>query len=156
MLDVNTTTLGYYRILSHTDRVLYIAAEDGVMPTAAQSLQVRQKFFEVETNGSSGLGPTYLSAGDPVPIANVRIGFAFHQDPSDPLAQRFPVDPTDFVYNLADPAVQEQIRSLGASYVQWDVLFDTSFAPNSSATPPSFGPSSPRPALRYLRLPFRF
>ena len=62
----------------------------------------------------------------------------------------------DFVYNLADPAVQEQIRTLGASYVQWDVLFDTSFAPNANATPPSFGPSSPRPALRYLRLPFQF
>jgi hypothetical protein len=35
-------------------------------------------------------------------------------------------------------------------------LFDCSFQSQPSDVPPDFGPSTPRPELHFLRLPFRF
>ncbi len=157
LLDANDTLLGSFRILTHGDRDMLLATDGGAFPAGAAKARVRAKFFHLATNGVPGLGPTYLgSAGTRVPIANVRIGFAFHQDPSDPTALRFPSDPEQFAYNLSDPAVQEQVRLLGAAFVQWDVLFDTAFKTAPGDAPPPLSPDTPRPELQFLRLPFRF
>jgi len=158
--DSNGTKVGSFRILAHTESTLQVAAADGALPASAATVQVLAKFFSIETEGVEGLGPTYRGFVNarPVPNANVKIGFAFHQDPADPaqLAQRYPADPTEFVYDLEDEQVQKELRLLGATYVQWDILFDTQFRSVPEDVPPPFGPSSPRPALRFLRLPFRF
>ena len=147
-----------YRILSHTNRVLTLATEGGALPVEAAKVQLRAKFFKFVTNGREGLGGTYpASVGQSrVPLSNVRIGFAFHQDPANPAAQRYPAQDGSYVYDLNDPVVRENIRQLGASFVQWDVFFDCSFKSLPTDTPPAFGPGSPLPELHFLRLPFRF
>ena len=120
-------------------------------------MRVVAKFFEVFTDGEEGLGATYAgSQSNRVPFANIKFGFAFHQNPQDPQAERFPAAPGTFLYDLSDPAVQEQIRQLGASFVQWDLLFDTQFKSHPSDAPTGLTPETPRPELRFLRLPFRF
>lgn len=157
LLDSGDLQVGSFRILSHTDREVVLATEAGPFPASATKLRVRAKLFNITTAGNAGLGGTYLgSSGLRVPIANVRIGFAFHQDPSDPLAQRFPAGANQFCYDLTDPAVQETVRLLGAAFVQWDVLFDTAFKAAPADTPPVLSPDTPRPQVEFLRLPFRF
>ena len=121
----------------------------------AQQVRVVAKFFDLVTGGVAGLGGTYIgSSGDRIPIANVRFGFAFHKNPQDANAPRYPT--TGFVYDLSDPLVQESVRAIGASFVQWDVLFDTAFRTTPQDGPPALNPETPRPELRFLRLPFRF
>jgi len=155
------TQLASFRILSHTDRELVLSTASGAFPTNAAQMRVRAKFFEVVTDGVSGLGPTYQGAsGVRLPIANVKIGFAFHTNPADPVnGIRYPAG-NAFEYDLANPAVQETIRALGASFVQYDVLFDTAFrrlaGGASGDNPPALAPNTPRPELRFLRLPFRY
>ena len=41
----------------------------------------------------------------------------------------------------------------GAAFVQWDVLFNLTYLRNGQG---ELSPSSPRPELRFLRLPMRF
>jgi hypothetical protein len=141
--------------------VLLLSTEVGVLPAAAVKLQVRAKFFKIVTNGGEGLGPTYTNLNGtnnhPIPNANVRIGFAFSTDPTstDPTT-RFPPASGTFTFDLANPATIEQIRQLGPTFVQWDVLFDTGFKTTQGDTPPSLSPSTPRPELHFLRLPFQF
>ncbi|MBL9079832.1 MAG: hypothetical protein JNL08_20205 [Planctomycetes bacterium] len=159
-LNAAGTKVGSFAILSHTNRVLLLSPAGGAFPTTAARMQVRAKFFKVITAGLEGLGGTYPGTGGAAtPIANVRIGFAFHDNPKSSQATRVPAlvpgQPETFLYDLSDPAVQEQIRALGLTFVQWDVVFDGAFKPGS-ANPPEFGPSSPRPELHWLRLPFRF
>ncbi|MCK5943526.1 MAG: hypothetical protein KAI24_16205, partial [Planctomycetes bacterium] len=157
LLDASGELLGSYRILSHTQNELVLSPESGALEVAAVEARVIAKFFEVFTNGQQGLGSTYAgSQSNRVPIANIRFGFAFHQNPQDPNAQRLPATPGTFLYDLSDPAVQEQVRQLGASFVQWDLLFDTQFRAAAADTPPGLNPETPRPELRFLRLPFRF
>ena len=153
----STEVLASYRILSHTANQLVLATDGGPLPTGATHLRVRAKFFEVFTNGEEGLGPTYPgSGGSRVPISNLRFGFAFHQNPQDPSAQRYPAAPGTYAYDLSDPAVQEAVRALGAPFVQWDIVFDTAFRSDPADQPPALNPETPLPELRYLRLPFRF
>jgi hypothetical protein len=159
VLNAADVQVGSFRILTHTDRELTLSPENGAFPSTAAKLRVRAKFFDVVTNGEKGLGPTYVGATaiageNRRPVANVRIGFAFHQNPADPTAQRFPA--TGYTYDLADPVVQEQVRALGAAFVQWDVLFDSRFRADATDAPPALTPDSPRPELHFLRLPFRF
>lgn len=158
LLNPSGSVRGSYRILSHTDRVLFVS-QDGLLDPTALTLQVRAKFFKVKTDGSEGLGSTYVGTGGTVvPISNVRIGFAFHQNPDQAAsgATRYPAG-DGFAYNLTDPAVQEQIRALGASFVQWDVQFNCAYkASAADVNPRPFGPSSPRPEMQFLRLPYRF
>jgi len=157
LLDAGDAVLGSYRILSHTQNELVLSPESGALEVAATQVRVIAKFFDIVTDGASGLGPTYAgSQSNRVPIANVRFGFAFHQNPQDPTAQRFPATEGTYVYDLTDPAVAEQIRALGANFVQWDLLFDTRFQSASTDSPPGLTPETPRPELHFLRLPFRF
>ena len=160
LLNSAGSVVAGYRILRHTDRELIVEAAAGAIPTQADRVQVRAKFFKVVTNGSEGLGPTYSALGGlPIPISNVRIGFAFHQDP-DPtnlLAGRFPASSEqEFVRDMNDPGLQAWIATNGAPrYVQWDIVFDMAYKPGP-ATPPALNPSTPRPQIDFLRLPFRF
>ncbi|MBX3461896.1 MAG: hypothetical protein KF830_01910 [Planctomycetes bacterium] len=160
ILNAANAQVGSFRILQHTSQVLLLSPEGGAFPAfpaVAKKLRVRAKFFQVVTGGAEGLGSTYVGTGGGlVPTANVRIGFAFHSNPKDAGAPRFPATAGTFTYNLADPAVQEQIRALGLTFVQWDITFDGTFQNAPSDAPPAFGPTTPRPELHWVRLPFRF
>jgi hypothetical protein len=148
--------VGGFRILSHTDRELFLATESGALPATATQLRVTAKFFEIVTNGVEGPNVTYEGANGRVPVANVRIGFAFHANPGDSTAERFPAAAGTFLYNLSDPAVQETIRTKNLTFVQWDVIFDQAYKVNALDAPLPLRPTTPRPELRFLRVPFRF
>lgn len=155
LLSASGSVLGGYRILAHGPQQVMLAVE-GVLPAAAASMRVQAKFYEVVTNGVEGLGQTYAGLTGRVPVANVRIGFAFHTDPKSATAARFPAAAGTFTYDLADPAVQDTIRALGAKFVQWDVLFDTAYQSVPGDQPLALRPDTPRPELRFLRVPVRF
>jgi hypothetical protein len=163
LLNNAGSVLAGYRILSHTANEILVEPIAGLVPTQATQVQVRAKFFKIVTNGSEGLGPTYQESVNnptPIPFANVRIGFAFHQDP-DPnniLAGRYPAtSEQDFVRDLNDPNLQAWIATNGAPrYVQWDVVFDMAYHPTNPALSRTLTPSTPRPQIEFLRLPFRF
>jgi len=110
------------------------------------------------TNGTEGLGPV-VTGTPPIPIANLRIGFAFHNNPQDGLPGRFPAGEQQFLYDLDSQAFRDWItqqsqippaRNRHPRYVQWDVIFDIDNAGQG------LRPTSPRPELHFLRLPFRF
>jgi len=160
LINAAGSVLVGYRILSHTADELIVQPTAGLVPSQATSVQVRSKFFKVVTNGAEGLGPTYSElGGPPIPIANVRFGFAFHQDPdpSNILAGRYPeTSEQDFVRDMNDPGLQAWIAANGAPrYIQWDVIFDMAYKPGP-AVPPALNPSTPRPQIDFLRIPFRF
>lgn len=162
LLNATNAVVGSFRILSHTSRSLVLSPESGSLPDSATKVQVRAKFFKVVTNGVEGLGSTYIgSTGDRVPNSNVRIGFAFHRKPAAGTG-RFPTDPQAFVSDIGglatDPAFQAYVAANGnPAFVQWDILFDGEFRVDlDDDVPPPFGPSTPRPELHFLRVPFRF
>jgi len=156
-LSAGNLVLGSFRVLSHTNSVLLLSPETGAFPSAATKIQLRAKFFRMETDGVEGLGTSYIGTGGGfVPNTNVRIGFAFHKDPANLAAPRYPATAGTFAYDLSDPAVQEAVRSQGLTFVQWDLTFDGQFKSNAADSPPTFGPTTPRPELHWLRLPFRF
>ncbi|MEC7725848.1 MAG: Ig-like domain-containing protein [Planctomycetota bacterium] len=163
LLNSAGSILTGYRVLSHSGNELLVEASAGLVPTQATQVQVKAKFFKIVTNGSEGLGSTYQeSVGNPTPIpySNVRIGFAFHQDPdpSNILAGRYPASSEqDFVRDLNDPGLQAWIAANGAPrYVQWDVVFDMAYHPTNPALSQTLTPSTPRPQIEFLRIPFRF
>jgi len=156
LLDVGGAVVGSFRILSHSGAALLLDPQGGMLPANASRVQIRAKFFAVAVGGTEGLGPVYSPLGSDrrIPNANVRIGFAFHQDPAAATG-RFPADAQTFLYDLHDPDFLHWVAVRGAPrYVQWDVVFDLAFADDS--VPPSLSPTSPRLELRFLRLPFRF
>lgn len=158
LLNASNSLLGSFRILGHDDTSLWLAPDSQTLPTGVAKLRVRAKFFQIVTRGSEGLGPVYLPSGTttPIPNANLRIGFAFHQNPQGPTTGRFPADPKQFLYNLEDAAFQAWVATNGAPrYVQWDVTFDAAYSVGGSV-PPSISPDSPLPELHFLRLPFRW
>ncbi|MFY9345947.1 MAG: hypothetical protein WAT39_25870 [Planctomycetota bacterium] len=161
LLNASGAVLSGFRILSHTANQLLVDGTGDLLPPDATQVQVRAKFFKVVTNTAEGLGPVYVPAGGgvPIPIASVRFGFAFHQNPSltNPLTGRFPSSSeNDFLSNLEDPAFLAWLAANGPPrYVQWDVTFDMAYKPGSGQ-PPALNPSTPRPELHFLRLPFRF
>jgi hypothetical protein len=173
--DANGSLLGQYRIISHTSQVVFLSPDQGPLPTQLNdvSLQIVAQFFDVRTNGVPGLGPTYTNtAGGQSPVANVRFGFAFHKDPSQALSQgmdplRFPQQVGTFLYDeatpldLSDPATQDLIQTMhgGMPFVMWDVQFNTRFSetePGNTRLLTPLSPSSPRPELHFLIVPYRF
>jgi hypothetical protein len=162
LLNGTGSVVGSFRIVSHSDSVLLLDPDVDVLPSDALQVRIVAKFFKIVTNGAEGLGPTYtplLAGATPIPNANVRIGFAFHQDPTstDPTS-RWPLPPheQDFAHDLTDPAFLAWIGVHGAPrYVQYDVTFDLTYRKDGSV-PPGLSPTSPRPELHFLRLPFRF
>jgi hypothetical protein len=156
LLNITGSVIGSFRIVSHTTSELLLDPGLDVLPTTAVRVQIRAKFFKIVTKGAEGLGPTYTPVGTDrvIPNANVRIGFAFHQNPQV-AGGRFPADEQQFVHDLDDPTFLAWIGANGAPrYVQYDVIFDLTYEDNSVA--PSLSPTSPRPELHFLRLPFRF
>jgi hypothetical protein len=148
------STIASYRILQHTEQELLVAVGEDLLPTDATQVAIRAKFFKIITDGSEGLGRAALFAGQAMPLANVRIGFAFHVDPNPAnlLNGRFPNTSLQaFQYDLEDPALLSWLATNQPRYVMWDVLFDMSFKPGEQLSS-----STPRPELHYLRLPFRF
>ena len=174
LADINGTVQGSYRIVGHDGRNLWLSPDQGALPQnlTGLNLQVVARFFDVTTNDSAGLGPTYKGGVGRVPVANLRIGFAFHKDPSKPALQgggldlnRLPSDPTQFLYDLSDPTVQEAVRQFagatsesGARFMKWDVLFNIRFSedPGNTNGATVVSPSSPRPALNFLVVPYRY
>ncbi|HZN41570.1 MAG TPA: hypothetical protein VFD82_22380, partial [Planctomycetota bacterium] len=157
LINTNTVLAGF-RILSHTDSELLLDPTSGALPTNATKFRVRAKFLKVITNGTEGLG-TVVAGPNPTPVANLRIGFAFHNDPQAGLSGRFPPNEQDFLRDLDDPTFLNWIAQQSAAangrnrhprYVQWDVIFDLGFAGQP------LRPTTPRPELHFLRLPFRF
>lgn len=165
--------LAEFRILHHTDRFLVLSPESGLLPphtsqdpdNGAARLQILAKFFDVVTNDVSGLGPSYGpdSSGRTLPQANVRIGFAFHQDATRALADgddplRMPMRVGTFLYDLGDPTTVEAVRDFHAPYVQWDLIFETRFKadPLDPVEPAGLSPSTPLPMINYLVIPYRF
>jgi hypothetical protein len=156
--------------------VFFLSNEDPLpAELSGLRLQIVAQFFDVRTDGRPGLGPTYLNIdGLQTPIANVRIGFAFHQDPSQALAQgndplRFPPLVGSFLYDgdsaggppldLSDPAVQDQIQGLHSQFIQWDIQFNTRFSetePGNTRAASNLSPASPRPEVLFLVIPYRF
>jgi hypothetical protein len=156
LLNNADSVLAGFRILSHTASELWLDPTAGALPLNATKFQVRGKFFKIITNGTEGLGPV-VPGGSPVPLANLRIGFAFHNNPQDGLGGRFPTKEQDWLYDLDDPVFVEWIsqqpplgRNRHPRYVQWDVIFDI------DRTGQGLKPSTPRPELHFLRVPFRF
>ncbi|MCA8974776.1 MAG: hypothetical protein KDC98_08640, partial [Planctomycetes bacterium] len=155
LLGVGGAAIGSQRILSHDSSSMLLAVDGSLLPTGIEQVRVLAKFFKVTTDGSEGLGHTWLYDEQPVPEANVRIGFAFHQDPSVATG-RYPADPEQFVYDLDDAGLQAWILANGApAFLQWDVTFDMTYDPFDTGAR-SLRPNSPRPMLEYLRIPFRF
>jgi len=114
LLNDANAVLGGFRILSHTSQSLLVAADGDGLPAGATKLQIRAKFFEIVTNGAPGLGPTYTYAGTTVPNANVRIGFAFHRDPSSSVpTDRFPADAQEFVHDV------DGLFAPGSAFLAW-------------------------------------
>lgn len=156
--DPGETVLARYRILAHDERELLVEPGAELLPTNASMLRIVARFFDITTNGIEGLLPRPSSgAGGLVPQANVRVGFAFHTDPSNanPLAGRYP--PTSeqhFVQDLADPQLLLWLAANQPRFVQWDITFDVAFDGGTGA--PRLTISPPRLALQSLRLPFRF
>ena len=157
LLAADGSVVGSHRIMAHTANEMVLSSADGALDSTAVEARVVAKFFEVITDGQDGLGGSYIgNSGARIPVANVRFGFAFHQDPQDGNAARYPATPGTFAYDMTDPVVQEAVRALGANFVQWDILFDTAFKTVTQDGPPNLNPESPRPELQFLRLPFRF
>ncbi len=146
-----------YRILAHTERTLVVEPGETFPTAAARSIRVAAKFFEVfaQSNRES-LGEVGTTGA---PTSNVRIGFAFNTDPSDTTnGMRYPASPGQFAFDLRDPALLTFLQSERPKYVQWDVLFNIRYDPQTSDNISGQPLSSTRilPALNYLVLPYRF
>jgi hypothetical protein len=98
--------------------------------------------------------PSTNAGGAPTPVANVRIGFAFHTDPDGAAGQRFPAANGSFVHDLQAPDVVQFLTSQKPRFVMWDVLFDQAWTGGGAAAAPSL--TRPRLELHELRLPFGF
>ena len=160
VFDGPNSEYGSYRILAHNATELWVSAEAGSRQPPASvagfKLQVLAKFFQLKVDGVESFGRTFRGSAV-VPVSNVRIGFAFSSSPTDP-TQRFPLDPNSFVFDLTNPTVQEQIRALHKSFMQWDVVFDTAYPSTIGELPSPATPdlTAPRTELHFLRIPFRF
>ena len=169
VLRQGPTVVGEFRILGHDGSALYVDAGDGVVPDGVPlRLDVLAKFFTVFTGDVEGFSKSFVgrdgTGGNPnvrVPRTNLQIAFAFHQNPSDPTAQRYPSivpgSPLTFFADWDNPARLEEIRSGGYRYVMYDIIFDSKFEvdprfPNTAEV----NPEEPRLELRRLVLPYRY
>lgn len=139
----------WLRVVASDRDVLWLDAEDP-MPTTATAVQIRASFVDLASPevpiGTEGQGAA-------APLANARIGFAFHRHPDaattgsvDP--DRLPNDPREWLFDLGDPALAPMLRAFGPSHVQWDVRFES-----------GVDAAHPEPAtiaLRRIHLPVRF
>ncbi|MCA8974654.1 MAG: hypothetical protein KDC98_08025, partial [Planctomycetes bacterium] len=159
LLNGAGVSLGSFRIVQHSNRVLRLSTESGALPAGVASVQLRQRYISIVTNGVPGLGGTYPGSVPQtrVPQSNLRIGFAFHQNPSTTsTGSRYPTTEGEYLYNLSDSQVQTIIQGMAMPFIQYDLLFDGEFQSVSGDRPLPLGPDTPRPELHFLRVPFRF
>jgi len=154
--------LAGFRILGHDAERLWLAPE-GLLPEVARIRQARvvAKDVDFTIGGFHGFGPPVaLASGGLAPLANLRLGFAFHADPSRAVPSgyvqlRFPPQVGTFLYDLEAPGVVAAMRT--RPFVQFEVLFDLLYAESlGAATPRVLGTGLPRPELRGLVVPYRF
>jgi len=143
------------RVLGHDGTSIYLDPQGEALPTVeVASVQLAAKFVTVETNGAKGLGP----AANGAPLANVRVGFAFYRDATDPSTRR-PQSGFEYGLNLQNTDLVRMLRDEHYRYVQYDIVFNTLFSPtaaNNLDTSRALRPSLPRPKVRELVLPFQF
>ena len=169
-----STPLGQFRIMGHTASTIFLSTESGALANITSSsdsrvkLHVIEKFFDIFTNGVEGFSQSFVGRSGSkypsvrIPRANVRIRFAFHQNPGDPSAKRFPPAVTTgaprFFADWDNPAEIEKLRVGGYRFVLYDILFNTQYEwdpigfPNTN----SLSPDTPRPEIRRLVLPYRY
>ncbi len=159
--------LGEWLILGNTDKKIYLDPKGGAAfspSLAGNQFRVVAKYFDIWTAGAKGF-PLRVNGKESSPRVNVRFGFAacagFDKD-GNPIA-RYPAK--GFAYDLETPSEREKFWSdgkggyLGRPYVMFDILFNLSYNPQDPTNPMSFGeltPTTPRPEVRSLVLPFRF
>ncbi len=169
--------LDSYRILWHDDRALVLAAEGPLAVAAALVVQVQVVADLIGFDGGHGgdFGGVRVERGRNVPLANARVGFAFHTNPNRPRLvggldlNRWPREPNTFLFelDLSRPDVLRQVRDLGKTlgvtdgptWVQYDVTFNTAFSEGAAGQVDPTRPASvrgPRPSLRWLVLPVQF
>lgn len=169
--DGSGKALADFRMLGATANELFLDAREGAMPAGVASLQILEKFVEVFTDGQEGLGPIFDVGTDRYPIANVQLGFAFHKDPSKPdiVTQgntlidrnRFPAALNTYVYDLetdGSSAERELLRKAHFPFAKIQVRFNLNYNPADPSLPGpnTAGPTSSRPALRFVRLPYSY
>jgi hypothetical protein len=162
LLDGTNAKVGELRILAHDEKTLWLAADGAPFPDPQGIARVRivAKYFDLVTNHSPGFGGVKTTGTKPVPVANVRIGFAFHEDPSQGLAngldpKRYPQAVGTFAFDLSDPGAIAAMR--GKPFVQWELLFNTLYteAPGN-LRPEGLDPGAPLPEIHSLVVPYRF
>jgi hypothetical protein len=158
LLDAGGGVLVRLDVLDHDGTDLTLAAA-AALPDGATHVRIVAAFFGVVTPGRGALPAAPLGPlQSPVPTANVRLGFAFHVDPTraDPLDGRYPPTGTgDFVYDLAAPELRAWLAANRPRFVQWDATFDLAYDAGFGP-PPAPLPDTARPRLTSLRLPFGF
>ena len=169
VVRLGPTVVSEFRILGHDGMAVYVDASDGVLPDVGEfRLDVQAKFFSIYTGDIEGYSRSFVgrdgTGGNPnvrVPRSNLQIAFAFHQDPGDPNARRFPAvvpgSPITFFADWDNPAKLEEIRSGGYRFVMYDIIFDSKYEvdprfPNTTAV----SPEDPRLEIRRLVLPYRY
>jgi hypothetical protein len=161
-----------YRILAHQGDVVVVSADAEPLLERAATLQVRAEFFGVARGPNPGFGEPIAEAGRAIPASNVRIGFAFHVDPTrqraglDPL--RLPADSGEFLFglDLARPDVLRAVREFaqrhaaarGTLAVQWDVTFNAAYSERTRSGVAAERRDVAERALRlhYLTIPFQY
>ncbi len=154
-LMAGSNVVGEFRVLDHDGTAVYLSPTGGAVPAGVTSVQLVGKFVTVETEGVSGLGQFQNG----VPLANVRIGFAFYRDARDP-ATRSPLTGFHYDLNQANTTLVRTLRDGHYRFVQYDIVFNTLFSPNAATKnidrDRKLAPTAPRPRVRELVLPFQF
>ncbi len=159
--------LGEWLVLGNTDNKIYLSPEGGSAFSASlagNAFRVVGKYFDIWTAGAEGF-PLRVEGKTASPVVSVRFGFAAcsgFDSQGNPI-DRYPAK--GFAYDLETPSEREKFwkdgsgKYLGRPYVMFDVLFNLSYNPADPGVPHSYGelqPSTPRPEVRRLVLPFRF
>jgi hypothetical protein len=160
------------RIAGHDDRRLWLVGDRELLREPA-SVEVFSAPVDVRVDGVSGLG-SFVEFGTLLrqrePRQNLRLGFAFHRDPSSPRIverngqehdlHRFPTLLGSFVTDLESQgpgSLREQLLDLQLPYARLRVDFDLNYrrSPENHASPRS-SDQLPVMELRRVLLPYRY
>jgi hypothetical protein len=156
-LLTGSDVVGEFRVVGHDGTSIYLDPQGaGVLPTGVTRVQLAGRFVVVETGGVKGLGAIANGA----PLANVRVGFAFYRNATDPTT-RFPLTGFRYDLNTNNTELVRTLRDGRYRYVQYDIVFNTLFSPTATTNnnvdrDRTIRPSAPRPKVRELVLPFQF
>ena len=162
LLDSSDRAITDFRILAHRGDVVFLAP-DAFPPEGAVSAEVVAKFFGIKTDGQPGLGLTFALDNRFEPQANVRFGFRFAVDPTDPTAPRWPDSQSaeDFEFDLdltRNAGLRDFLDANSPTFFQYDILFNRTFDPtaaNALRLGISVTSSLPFPEVEFLTIPIR-